>query len=55
MVVGGNQQETIDKGSLLLSSRQQSLPTIMRESVLPDGFNPVSLCFTVGDVTTELS
>ncbi|VDP51082.1 unnamed protein product [Schistosoma mattheei] len=53
MVVGGNQQETLDPGFVLLGTRQQGVPVILRKLVLPDGFDPVSLSFTVRDVTTE--
>ncbi|VDP34358.1 unnamed protein product [Schistosoma mattheei] len=55
MVVGGGQQETLDPGFVLLGTRQQSVPVILKEPVLPDGFDPVSPSFTVRDVTTELS
>ncbi|VDO99060.1 unnamed protein product [Schistosoma margrebowiei] len=55
MVVGGSRQETLDKGFVLLGTRQQGVPVILRELVLPGGFDPVSLSFTVRDVTTELS
>ncbi|VDP25747.1 unnamed protein product [Schistosoma curassoni] len=43
MVVGGSQQETVDPGFVLLGTRQQGVPVILRELVLPDGFNPVSI------------
>ncbi|VDO57746.1 unnamed protein product [Schistosoma margrebowiei] len=36
-------------------TRQQGVPVILRELVLPGGFDPVSLSFTVKDVTTGLS
>ncbi|VDP52968.1 unnamed protein product [Schistosoma margrebowiei] len=55
MVVGGSQQETLDPGLVLLGTRQQSVPIILRELVLPGGFDPVSPSFTVRYVTTELS
>ncbi|VDP37087.1 unnamed protein product [Schistosoma margrebowiei] len=55
MVVGGSQQETLHKGFVLLGTRQQGVPVILRGLVLPDGFDPVSPSFTVTDVTTELS
>ncbi|VDP29877.1 unnamed protein product [Schistosoma curassoni] len=55
MVVGCSQQETLNPGFVLLVTRQQGLPVILRELVLPDGFDPVSPCFTVTDVITELS
>ncbi|VDP30306.1 unnamed protein product [Schistosoma margrebowiei] len=55
MVVRGSQQETLDPGFVLLSPRQQGVSVILRELVLPDGFDLVSLSFPVRDVTTELS
>ncbi|VDP07574.1 unnamed protein product [Schistosoma mattheei] len=55
MVMGGSQQETLDPGFVLLDTRQQGVPLILRELVLSDGFDPVSPSFTVRDVTTELS
>ncbi|VDP28170.1 unnamed protein product [Schistosoma mattheei] len=55
MLVGGSRQETLDPGFVLLGTRQQSVPVIFKELVLPDGFDPVSPSFTVRDVTTELS
>ncbi|VDP73379.1 unnamed protein product [Schistosoma mattheei] len=50
MVVGGSQQETLDLGFVLLGTRQQGVPVILRELALPDGFDPVSHSFTVRDV-----
>ncbi|VDP39396.1 unnamed protein product [Schistosoma curassoni] len=55
MVVGGSQQEALDPGSVLLGTRQQVVPAILRELVLPDGFDPMSPSFTVRDVTIRLS
>ncbi|VDP23371.1 unnamed protein product [Schistosoma margrebowiei] len=55
MVVGGSQQETLDPGFVLLGTRQQGVPVILRELVLPGGSDLVSPSFTVRDVTTELS
>ncbi|VDO49922.1 unnamed protein product [Schistosoma margrebowiei] len=55
MVVGGSQQETLDLGFVLLGTRQQGVPVILRELVLPGGFDLASPSFTVRDVTTELS
>ncbi|VDP33350.1 unnamed protein product [Schistosoma curassoni] len=55
MVVGGSQQETLDPGFVLLGTRRQGVPVIVRKLMLPDGFHPMSPSFTVGDVTTELS
>ncbi|VDP42089.1 unnamed protein product [Schistosoma mattheei] len=42
MVVGGSQQEILNLGFVLLGTRQQSAPVILRELMLPDGFGPVS-------------
>ncbi|VDO62602.1 unnamed protein product [Schistosoma margrebowiei] len=53
MVVGGSRQETLDPGFVLLGTRQQDGPVILRELVLPDGFDPVSPSFTIRDVTIE--
>ncbi|VDP21005.1 unnamed protein product [Schistosoma margrebowiei] len=55
MMVGSSQQEALDPGFVLLGTRQQDLPVILRELVLPDGFDPVSPSFTVRDVTIRLS
>ncbi|VDP62712.1 unnamed protein product [Schistosoma curassoni] len=55
MVVGGSQQETLDRGFVLLDTRQQGVPVISRELVLPGGFDLASTSFTTTDVTTELS
>ncbi|VDO77959.1 unnamed protein product [Schistosoma curassoni] len=55
MVVGGSQQETLNLGLVLLGTRQKGVPVILRELVLPGGFDPMSPSFTVRDVTTELS
>ncbi|VDP23079.1 unnamed protein product [Schistosoma margrebowiei] len=51
MVVGGSQQEAKDPGFVLLGTRQQGVPVILRELVLPGGFDLVSPSFTVRDVT----
>ncbi|VDP66927.1 unnamed protein product [Schistosoma curassoni] len=55
MVVGGSRQETLDPGFVLLGTRQQGVPVILREVVLFGGFDPVSPRFTVRDVTTVLT
>ncbi|VDP81116.1 unnamed protein product, partial [Schistosoma curassoni] len=55
MVIGGGRQEILDAGFVLLGTRQQGVPVILRELVLPGGFDPVSPGFTVRDVTTEPS
>ncbi|VDP49523.1 unnamed protein product [Schistosoma curassoni] len=41
MVVGGSRQETLDPGFVLLVTRQQSVPVILRELLLPGGFDPI--------------
>ncbi|VDP02873.1 unnamed protein product, partial [Schistosoma margrebowiei] len=46
MVVGGSQQVTLDPGFALLGTRQQGVLVILRELVLPGGFDLVSPCFT---------
>ncbi|VDO65115.1 unnamed protein product [Schistosoma curassoni] len=55
MVVGGSRQETLDLGFVLLGTRQQGIPVILRELVLPGGFDLTSPSFTVRDVPTEQS
>ncbi|VDP57063.1 unnamed protein product [Schistosoma mattheei] len=46
MVVGSSQQETLDPGFVLLGTRQQGVPVILRELALHDGSDPVSPIFT---------
>ncbi|VDP15636.1 unnamed protein product [Schistosoma margrebowiei] len=55
MVTGGSPQETLDPGFVLLSTRHQGVPVILRELVLPGGFDFLAPSFKVRDVTTELS
>ncbi|VDO58634.1 unnamed protein product [Schistosoma curassoni] len=55
LVVGGSRHETLKPGFVLLGTRQQRVSVILRELVLPVGFDPESPSFTVRDVTTELS
>ncbi|VDP10204.1 unnamed protein product [Schistosoma margrebowiei] len=55
MVVGGSRQETLDPGFMLLGTRQQVVPVILRTLVLPGGFDLVSPSFTVRDVTIGLT
>ncbi|VDP78736.1 unnamed protein product [Schistosoma curassoni] len=55
MVIGGSQQEILNRGFVLFSIHQQGVPVMLRELLLPDGSNPASLSFTVRDVTTWLS
>ncbi|VDP42572.1 unnamed protein product [Schistosoma margrebowiei] len=45
----------MDPGFVLLGTRQQGLPVILRELVLPGRFDLASPSFTVREVTTELS
>ncbi|VDP09022.1 unnamed protein product [Schistosoma curassoni] len=40
MVVEGSRQEILDPGLVLLGTRQQGVSVILRELVLPDGFDP---------------
>ncbi|VDO66873.1 unnamed protein product [Schistosoma margrebowiei] len=54
MVVGGSRQETLNPGFVLLGTRQQGVPVVLREPVLSDGLHPMSPSFTVKDVTSEL-
>ncbi|VDP21460.1 unnamed protein product [Schistosoma margrebowiei] len=55
MVVGGSRQESLDPGFVLFGTRQQGVPVILRELVLPGVFDLVSPSFTVINVTTKLS
>ncbi|VDO21399.1 unnamed protein product [Schistosoma margrebowiei] len=45
----------MDPAFMLLDTRQQRVPVILKELVLPGGFDLVSPSFTVRDVTTDLS
>ncbi|VDO60787.1 unnamed protein product [Schistosoma margrebowiei] len=45
----------MDTGFVLLGTRQQGVPVILTELVLPGGFDPMSPNFTVRDVSTERS
>ncbi|VDP53184.1 unnamed protein product [Schistosoma margrebowiei] len=54
MLVEGSRQEILDPGFVLLDTHQQGVPVILRKLVLADGFDPVSLSFTVRAVTPEL-
>ncbi|VDP39253.1 unnamed protein product [Schistosoma mattheei] len=47
--------ETLDLGFVLPGTSQQGVPVILRELVLPGGFDPLSPSFTVRDVTIGLS
>ncbi|VDO96897.1 unnamed protein product [Schistosoma margrebowiei] len=55
MVVGDSRQETLGPDFVLLGTRQQDGPVILRKLALSGGFDPMSPSFTVRDVTTELS
>ncbi|VDP37687.1 unnamed protein product [Schistosoma curassoni] len=55
MMIGGSRQKTLNLGFVLFGTRQQGVPAILRELMLPDGFDPVSPSLTVRDITTELS
>ncbi|VDP26736.1 unnamed protein product [Schistosoma curassoni] len=52
-LVGGSQQETLDLGFMLLGTRQQGVPVILREMMLPDRFDSVSLSFTNDLITSN--
>ncbi|VDP32997.1 unnamed protein product [Schistosoma margrebowiei] len=43
----------MDPGFVLIDTRQQGVPVILRELVLPGGFDPVSPSFIVRDITTK--
>ncbi|VDP54093.1 unnamed protein product [Schistosoma margrebowiei] len=45
----------MDPGFVLLGTRQQGVPVILRVVVLPDGFDRMSPSLTVRDVITGLS
>ncbi|VDP38231.1 unnamed protein product [Schistosoma margrebowiei] len=51
MVVGGSRQETLDMSFVLLGTRQQGVPVILRELMLPGRFDLVSPGFTVRDTS----
>ncbi|VDO61227.1 unnamed protein product [Schistosoma curassoni] len=40
MVVEGSQQETPNPGFVLLGTRQQGVPVILKELMFPGGFDP---------------
>ncbi|VDP35774.1 unnamed protein product [Schistosoma curassoni] len=54
MLVRGSRQDTLNPGFVLLGTHQQGVPVILRELVLPGGFDLVSPSFIVRGVTTEL-
>ncbi|VDP51721.1 unnamed protein product [Schistosoma margrebowiei] len=49
MVVGGSRQEILERGFVLLGTRQQGVPVIFKKPMLPGGFVLVSPSFTVRD------
>ncbi|VDO59586.1 unnamed protein product [Schistosoma margrebowiei] len=55
MVVGGSQQETLDPGFVLFGTRQQGVPVILRELVLPGGFELNTHLFMVYVFVFQLS
>ncbi|VDO49826.1 unnamed protein product [Schistosoma margrebowiei] len=55
MVIRSSRQETLDPGFVILGTRQQGVPVILRELVLLNGLDLVSPSFTVRDFTSELS
>ncbi|VDO78783.1 unnamed protein product [Schistosoma margrebowiei] len=54
VLVGGSQQETLNLGFMLLGTRQQDIPVILRELMLSDRFHPMLPSFIVRDVPTTL-
>ncbi|VDP28661.1 unnamed protein product [Schistosoma curassoni] len=42
MIVGGNQQKTLNLGFVLFGTRQKDVPVILRELILPNRFYPVT-------------
>ncbi|VDP40520.1 unnamed protein product [Schistosoma margrebowiei] len=46
MVVRSSRQENLDPGFVLLGTRQQGVPVILRKLVLPGGFDIMSPSFT---------
>ncbi|VDP06868.1 unnamed protein product [Schistosoma margrebowiei] len=52
-MVGGSQQGTLDPGFVLFGTRQRDVLVILRELVLPNGFDPVSPSFTVRIVLSQ--
>ncbi|VDO53759.1 unnamed protein product [Schistosoma margrebowiei] len=55
VVARSSQQKTVDLGFVLFGTHQQDVPVILRELVLHDRFDAVSLSFTVRDFTIGLS
>ncbi|VDP18400.1 unnamed protein product [Schistosoma margrebowiei] len=46
-MVGGSHQEALNLGFVLLGTRQQGTSVILRELMLPVGYDPVSPSFTL--------
>ncbi|VDP20564.1 unnamed protein product [Schistosoma margrebowiei] len=55
MVVGGSQQETMNPDFLLFDTRQQGVPVILRELVLPDSLGITYLTVKLDDTGSNLS
>ncbi|VDP60513.1 unnamed protein product [Schistosoma mattheei] len=55
MGIGGSQQEILNPGFVLFGTRQRGVPGILRELVLPNGFDPESSSFTETSETLPLS
>ncbi|VDP59155.1 unnamed protein product [Schistosoma mattheei] len=55
MVVAGSQQKTLNLGFVLLGTHQYGVHVMVRELILPEGFDPMLPSITVRDVTTKLS
>ncbi|VDP64597.1 unnamed protein product, partial [Schistosoma mattheei] len=55
MVVGRSHRETMEMGFVLLGTRHQGVPVIVRELVHPDRFDPVSPSFTARDFALWIS
>ena len=53
-MVGGNRQEALDIGFVLVGTRQQGVSAILKELMSPLRFEPTSPIAAVRDVTTEL-
>lgn len=54
VVVKGNHQETLNLCVILCGTRQQGMPVIFKDLILPDKFDPESTSFAVRNNTTEL-
>ncbi|VDP64999.1 unnamed protein product [Schistosoma curassoni] len=55
MVVGGSRQETLNPGFVPHGTRQQGVPVILRELVLPGGSDPVNyICGSHHELTSAI-